>query len=294
MKDKLNFKINYKKIKVLEEFNTKDIKFPLVLSIPHSGTVIPKEFLDNVKLSPEELRYNEDSFVDDLLEEPIAAGVPALMLNVARAFIDVNRDKIEIDPAMFFDYPEEEDGPFSRRCRVGLGVIHRITETNKEIYGAPISFLEAQERIKNVYDAYHKKLQQIISKTVKKFGFCFVLDCHSMPSKICSQLLDDKPIEFCLGNLFDQSCPKEVSDFLYKELSDSGYNAVYNCPFSGAFITLNYCQPRKKIYTLQLEINRSLYMREKNHKKIAKFQSFKSILGKIVTRYAKNLLDFKK
>jgi hypothetical protein len=47
-KEKLNFKINYKNIRVFEEKNADKPQFPLVLSVPHSGTFFPEEFLQNV------------------------------------------------------------------------------------------------------------------------------------------------------------------------------------------------------------------------------------------------------
>lgn len=55
-------------------------------------------------------------------------------------------------------------------------------------------------------------------------------------------------------------------------LENFDYKVSANCPYSGAFITFNYCQPRKKIYTMQLEMNRGLYMAEDVHKKTINFK----------------------
>ena len=52
---KIDFRVNYKKLNIFEEFNTKDIQFPVVLSSPHSGRDFPPEFLANSKLSEDEL-----------------------------------------------------------------------------------------------------------------------------------------------------------------------------------------------------------------------------------------------
>lgn len=289
---KSDFKVDYSKLKIFEEYNTSEMKFPVVLSAPHSGRIFPEEFLNAVQTDINELRSNEDSFVDELVMPASDAGIPLLAMNISRAFVDVNRDKIEIDPNMFFNHPQK-DMPMGRRCRVGLGVIHRITANNNNIYDGLLNFDEAQERFKYVYDAYHKKLQQLVDKCVKKFGFCLLIDCHSMPSKICSIMNDGKNIEFCLGNLFDQSCPAEFGDFLKNELEKRGYHTTFNCPYSGAFITFNFCQPRKKIYTLQLETNRSLYMEEDVYKKKSSFQALSSDISASVKALAQFLLDFK-
>lgn len=292
-KDKIDFRVDYKKIRILEEINAKDIKYPIVLSSPHSGHVFPQEFYDHVTVDEKNLHANEDWFVDALIEGAITAGMPTLLMNISRCYVDVNRDKMEIDPSMYFDYPQQEDNcAGSRRCRVGFGVIHRIMENGHNIYDKPLSYAEVQDRICQVYDVYHKKLSKIIDKVVKKFGFCFVLDCHSMPSKIGAMMLGDKPIDICIGNLFEQSCPPEMSEFFMKAFIDKGYNCLYNTPYSGAYITFNYCQPRKKVYTMQLEVNRGLYMNEKKYIKNKKFQQVSTDVSDVIVNFAKFLLDF--
>lgn len=269
---KFDFTVDYKKLKIFDEYNSKDILFPLVLSSPHSGQTFPEEFLNAVTMPADILRSNEDSFVDELILPASNTGIPLVSMNISRAFVDVNRDKIEIDPKMYYNYPSQGDVQGGIRCRVGLGVVHRINAKRENIYDGLLDYHEVQERIKYVYDVYHKKLQQLIDKTLKKFGFCFVLDCHSMPSKICSVMQESRPIDFCLGTLFDQSCPLEMSDFMKNSLENFDYKVSANCPYSGAFITFNYCQPRKKIYTMQLEMNRGLYMAEDVHKKTINFK----------------------
>ena len=287
-----DFKVNYKKLKIFEEYNTSEINFPMVLSVPHSGQTFPDEFLKAVKISLDELRSNEDTFVDELVKPASDAGIPMISMNIGRAFVDVNRDKIEIDPAMFYNHPQK-DTPMGRRCRVGLGVIHRISAQNNNIYDGLLNYEEVSERLKNVYDVYHKRLQQLVDKCVKKFGFCLLVDCHSMPSKICSIMNDGKNIEFCLGNLFEQSCPDDLANFLKNELEKRNYHTTFNCPYSGAFITFNFCQPRRKIFTLQVETNRSLYMEENSHQKINNFQKVSTDLSASLKALAQFLLDFK-
>lgn len=259
---KCDFKVDYSKMRIFECFNLDKCEYPLVLSIPHSGSYFPPEFLAQVNDSVEVMRRNEDLLVDKLLQRALDSGIPAIKMLVSRVFIDLNRDRLELDPAMFYNYPQDNNVLFDRHCRVGLGVVHRIDYLRQPLYKGLLDYHEVEKRIKNVYDVYHAQLQKIIAKVVKKFGFCLVLDCHSMPSKICSIIDDRSGIDICLGTLFSQSCPQEMSDFLAGQFWNKNYNVEFNCPYSGAYITFNYCQPRKKIYTLQLEINRALYADE--------------------------------
>lgn len=289
----LNFTVDYSKLAVYDEFNTKDIKYPMILSSPHSGEIFPSEFLAHSALYEKELRSSHDCYVTELIKKASDSGIPLLSMNISRTFIDVNRDKIELDDTMFYNAPKRNDIN-SRRCRVGLGVLHRVVYPNKNIYDGLLNYNEAQERIKKIYDVYHKRLTQLIEKCIKKFGYCYILDCHSMPSMICNIMNETKPLDFCICNLFDESCPAEVSAFLRKELEAYGYRAEYNRPYSGAYITFNYCQPRRKIFTLQLEINRQLYMYEKSFNKNNKFQLVSSQISDSITSLGNFLLDFNK
>ena len=164
---------------------------PDCLSSPHSGQVFPEEFLANTGLTVNELRSSEDSFVSEIVKPASDAGIPLLSMNISRAFIDINRDKIEIDESMYYDLPQPSASLGSRRCRVGLGVIPRIVSQNRNIYDGLISYNEAMARIKNVYDPYHKRLKQLVDKCQKKFGCCLLVDCHSMPSQICNIMTEE-------------------------------------------------------------------------------------------------------
>ena len=290
---KLDFVIDYSKIKVFEEYSTKDPKFPIVLSSPHAGDDFPEEFLKNSVLTEHELRKSSDCFVTDIIKKASDSGIPLISMNLPRTFVDVNRDKIEIDETMFYDAPQSNEIN-SRRCRVGLGVLHRVVYQNRNIYDGLLSYKEALERIVNVYEPYHKRLKQLVDKCVRKFGFCLLVDCHSMPSMICNIMNETKALDFCVCNLFGESCPDEMSSKLHDELQKGDYRVEYNRPYAGAFITFNYCQPRKKIYTVQLEINRAVYMDEQSYQKNKQFQNIATHVSDSLVNLGNFLVDLKK
>lgn len=288
----LDIKVDYKTLEICTTSNTVNFNSPLILTVPHAGRIIPRNFIKNTNMTEDELRGNEDLFVDELIAPLKDKGLAILSLNISRAFIDVNRDKIELDPSMYDDYPQNQIAAQNNRCRFGLGLIHRINAHNKPIYQGLLSYNEVKARIENVYNVYHKRLQQLISACLKKFGYCFVLDCHSMPSKICEIIPNCPKIDFCLGNLFGKSCPASLTDQLEKNLTDKGYHVVANLPYSGAFTTFNYCQPRRKVYTLQLEINRGLYANEQELGKNANFQKVSIDISASILDFSKKVLDF--
>ena len=88
MSENIDFRVDYNKFKVMDEFNTDELKYPLILSIPHCGTVFPEEFLRAVRHDVMTLRKNEDILVYDLLEPAIRdGGIAAIKLNVSRSFM---------------------------------------------------------------------------------------------------------------------------------------------------------------------------------------------------------------
>ena len=115
-----------------------------------------------------------------------------------------------------------------------------------------------------------------------------------MPSKICSILDEKKPVDVCLGTLFGESCPEDFVKQIKQFFENFNYRVEQDRPYSGAFISFNFCQPRKKIYTLQMEINRAVYMDEEKQSKNAQFQSVADIISDAVAALGNFLLDFKK
>ena len=68
------------------------------------------------------------------------------------------------------------------RVAAGLGTIARVVANGTEIYSAKLSFREALGRIRSCYWPYHTTLKELIDATRARFGFCILVDCHSMPS----------------------------------------------------------------------------------------------------------------
>src|SRR5690349_21578305 len=99
---------------------------PLVLSSPHSGSEYPADLLAVSRLDPLALRQSEDSFVDELFAAAPRLGAPLLSARFPRAYVDVNREAYELDPAMFSDALPNFVNSGSLRVRMGLGTIARI------------------------------------------------------------------------------------------------------------------------------------------------------------------------
>jgi len=155
---------------------------PLVIASPHSGHGYLPEFLAQSPLDPRALRKSEDSYVDELFAAGPALGAPLLRAHFPRIYVDPNREPFELDPRMFEDKVPDFVNASSPRVAAGLGTIARLAAGGEDIYREKLRFAEALQRIDSCYRPYHATLRRLVDATVVKFGFCILLDCHSMPS----------------------------------------------------------------------------------------------------------------
>ena len=65
-----------------------------------------------------------------------------------------------------------------------------------------------------------------------------------------------------LGNCHGAACAPAVTDSVAATLERLGYSVGRNVPYSGGFVTRHYGRPEAGLHSLQIEINRALYMDE--------------------------------
>jgi N-formylglutamate amidohydrolase len=251
---------------------------PIILSIPHSGTIYSQVFLKNILLNKKELQYSEDNYVDKVLSKTLSNNISYVKANFPRSFIDVNRSPLEIDPLMISsDIPIFNISNFSK-VKNGIGVIHRVSYYGNEIYGRLLSRKEVINRLLSNYFPYHNALKSIIKNIKKRYDTILVLDFHSMPSKFLNHNAD-----FVIGNNFNLSSNKSLSSKLINHLDCFNYSSCINDPYSGGYITKHYGKPMEGINVLQIEINRSLYMNEETLElKLNKFNDLSNNLNSII------------
>ena len=246
---------------------------PLVFASPHSGRDYPADFVAGARLDPVSLRRSEDGFVDDLFAAAPEFGAPLLRATFPRAFIDANREPFELDQRMFSDKLPGYVNTDSSRVAAGLGTIARVVSSGQDIYPRKLTFSEAAERIHAYYRPYHKALETLIHETRERFGYAVVVDCHSMPS-IGGPLDPDigrGRADFVVGDCFGSTCAPYITDEIECTIAGFGYAVARNKPFAGGFTTRHYGRPRDGVHTVQIEINRALYMNEVQIEKNAGF-----------------------
>lgn len=256
---------------------------PFVFCSPHSGRVYTEHFLSLSRLDAHALRKSEDCYVDELLDGVVGLGAPLIAAHFPRAYIDANREPYELDPDLF-------DGPLppfantqSVRVVGGLGTIARIVADSEDIYRERLPVELALERIDRLYKPFHAALGGLLEETRRRFGIAILIDCHSMPSAPIGQPASTRP-DFVLGDRFGVSCDLKLTRFFKDLLASNGHEVHINRPYAGGFITEHYGRPGRGYHTLQLEMNRALYLNEATFQRSAGFQPLKALLTRVLGR----------
>ncbi len=257
------------------------LQSPLVFNSPHSGRVYPSTFLAASKLDGRALRRSEDAFVEELFGFVTELGAPLLHAHFPRAYLDVNREPYELDPALFRDGLPHYANTQSVRVVGGLGTIARIVSESDEIYREPLSLEAALERINRLYTPYHETLKGLLLEAQKEFGLAVLIDCHSMPSNPMTDQGVGRP-DFVLGDRFGTSCSGELTRLAAAQLKALGYAVALNKPYAGGYITEHYGRPHKGQHALQIEVNRALYMDETSFEKSNGFSRLHEDLKTVV------------
>lgn len=264
-----------------------DVKLPdartssVIFASPHSGRVYPPEFLRQSVLNEHTIRSSEDAFVDILFEEAPLAGVPFLTATAPRAYVDLNRSRNELDPALIMDVRKGGHNP---RVASGLGVIPRVVANGQQIYRGKMSLIEAEARLDQIWLPYHQALLALLAQSHAMFGEAILIDCHSMPHEALESIGNDaRPrADIVLGDRFGASADRSVVEQVEKAFVDAGLNVARNAPFAGAYVTQHYGRPSHEQHAVQIEIDRSIYMDELKIEPNANFDAFKSLITDIV------------
>ena len=259
---------------------------PLMFNSPHSGCVYPRAFLTASRLDLATLRRSEDCFVDDLILGVVEHGYPVMRAHFPRCYVDVNREPYELDPRMFEGRLPSFANTRSMRVAGGLGTVARVVGDAQEIYDRRISVNDALRRIESLYKPYHRALRRLFTKVHRDFGAATLIDCHSMPSTTGGGK-DERPrADVVLGDRYGTSCVPAVSEVIENTLRSFGYAVSRNKPYAGGFITEHYGNPAAGLHTIQLEINRGLYMDERRLERSADFPRLAEHLEELADRVA--------
>ena len=258
---------------------------PLVLDSPHSGTHYPADF---EHLPPRSLvRKAEDTHVEALFASAPAAGATLIEALFPRAYIDPNRHVSDLDPAVI---DEPWLGPLapSRKTELGIGLVWRLAQGGQPMYARPLSVADIERRIALYYEPYHAAVAGALDERHARFGSVWHLNCHSMPA--FGDVMSEDPgrarADFVLGDRDGSTCEPEFTSFVARTLADMGYEVAINDPYKGVELVRRNGRPAERRHSLQIEVNRRLYMNEETLERTAGFAALQADLARLVEALA--------
>lgn len=262
---------------------------PVIFDSPHSGSIYPADF--DYHCAPTDLEKLEDSYVEELFSDAPSYGSPLLQALFPRSYIDVNRAACDIDQTLMdTEWPEEHGkiNPTSRSDS-GMGLITRLIKPGLPIYDRSLTPEEIKSRIQNYYDPYHKQLETLLDQAYYDHGQFWHINCHSMPNSSAYPKknfaligVTPKASDIVLGDLDGRTCSVDFMHMLRDFWRDLGYRVTINDPFKGVELVSRYSQPTRGKNSVQIEINRNLYMNETTGAKTLEFEKVKSHCTKMV------------
>jgi N-formylglutamate deformylase len=187
------------------------------------------------------------------------------------------------------------DGPWpweyrpSGKARLGKSLIWRTLEDGRPIYARKLSAETVRGRIERVHTPYHARLKETLDAAHRRFGKVYHINCHSMRCVAGKQSADGegnvRP-DFVLGDRDGTTCEPRFTELVRKTLADMGYRVTVNDPYKGVELVRAYSDPKAARHSLQIEINKQLYMDEKTLAKSAGFSTLQKNLGELLQALA--------
>ena len=259
----------------------------LVLNSPHSGTRYPADFLFSCNALS--LRRAEDTHVEKLYDFAPDMGVHWVEAMFPRSYLDANRNTTEIDEALLvapWPGPIETDATIMSKVRLGKGLIWRSLDDASPIYNRQLGVAEVQARIVNCWQPYHAAVASAIDTAHTQNGYSVHINCHSMPAIASSKATDfpgEAHADFVVGDRDGTTAHPVLSQMICAHLRGLGYSVAYNHPYKGVELVRRYSNPAAQRHSIQLEINRKLYMNEDTLETTAGFAPLKVHLQSLVT-----------
>lgn len=230
----------------------------LLATIPHSGEEIP-DMTPWLKNLPEEvLMCDVDRYVDRLyLDHLNRLGVPVVKTQWHRFAVDLNRIPEDVDC-------ESVQGSLVPAGKNSRGYHWVMTTLKTRLMNQPMSLETHQKLTELIYNPFHHEVKKCAHEIRQNQSVVYHLDLHSMPSLGTSEHRDpgERRADIVVSDCHGKSSSTKFLDLVLLSYIKAGFKVAYNWPYYGGRVSEVYGRPNENHHTIQVELNRALYMNE--------------------------------
>ena len=203
--------------------------------------------------------YDVDRYVDILYTPAIERlKLKSIIADIHRYVIDLNRLSEDVDAGSVIGSTNAA-GQFSR------GLHWVITTSGEKLMPQPMLKALHDEFVVKYFNPFHADVRMAFESFRNRGAkTIYHLDLHSMPSLGTSEHRDpgEKRADVVVSDCDAKSCSTFLKDLVIESYKASGFKVAYNWPYKGGRLTETYGHPAKGQETIQVELNRALYMNE--------------------------------
>ena len=254
---------------------------PLLVDVSRSGREYPKEYRSPLPFTT--VHDNVSMYVEDLWAGAPQAGATLLYCLFPNTWIDVNRSEFDMDPAIVDGQWPIELKPTARTLE-GLGLIKTKARYGEPFQERKLRVAEVEQRLNLYYRPYHAELKRIADDLHARFGRLRQISCHCM-SAVGAPTHPDagKPrADFCVSDLKGTTASRTAMDLVVDTLRGCGYSVSVNEPYIGNELIRRIGDPQRGIDSIQVEINKKLFMDTQTFRSTPGLTKVKSDLDRLL------------
>ena len=242
---------------------------PLIVSIPHSNEDVPEDAYWLKDCSNSVLLRDVDRFVDWLYEPALKSlGIAPVLAFCHRYVVDLNRFKSDLDSSIVEGVPPTlVSASQITQSKASPKLLHwKATTLAEPLMNQPISLKLHRTLMYKYYVPFFQKLQECFDfyKKVLKCSQVYHLDLHSMPSvgRAFHGDMGQKRSDVVISDYHGTSSNEKFVNLVIQAYKQQDLKVAHNTPYVGGGITRYFGRPLRRQNTVQVELNRSLYMDE--------------------------------
>jgi N-formylglutamate deformylase len=262
---------------------------PLLVDVSRSGREYPPQYRTPLPFTT--VHDNVSMYLEDLYAATPSLGGTLLYCCFPNTWIDVNRNELDMDPAVVDGQWPVPLKPTARTLE-GLGLIKTRSRYGEPFQERKLTVPEIEERLDLYYRPYHAELKRIVDALHGRFGVLRQISCHCM-SAVGAPTHPDagKPrADFCVSDLHGRTASREAMELVVETLKSYGYSVSVNDPYVGNELIARHGNPALGVDSIQVEINKKLFIDTQTFRKTSGYAKLKTDLGRLLKTVAEDSL----